>query len=66
MHARRAAGPAVQIEQGIVGRDEIADLRDELDSSFRSLGLCLQRFEIDRHHNGRRSLVRITRPGDQD
>jgi hypothetical protein len=35
------AGPAVQIEQGIFGRDEIANLRDEFDDPLRSLSLRL-------------------------
>jgi len=35
------AGSAVQIEQGIVDRDEIANLWDEFDDTLRSLSLGL-------------------------
>jgi hypothetical protein len=51
------AGTAIHVEQGIVDRDEIANLRDEFDDAIRSLGCRLERFDIGRYYNRRRSPV---------
>ena len=45
------SGAAVEDEQRLVGRDEVADLRHELDDPVGSLRLAHQRVQVDREHD---------------
>src|SRR5262245_716518 len=48
---------AIEVEQRLINRDEVADLRDELDDTVPSLGLGLDRIDVDRQNDSRRSLM---------
>jgi hypothetical protein len=60
-------GSAIQIEQGVVGRDEVADLWDEFDDPFARSASAFSSLKIDRYRNGRRSPgAGSLGPGDRD
>src|SRR5262245_50761922 len=43
----------IKIEQRLINRDEVADLRDELDDAVVSLRLRLDRIDVDRQNDSR-------------
>ena len=51
------AGTAIHVEQGIVDRDEIAICGTNSTTPFDPSAAGLERFDIGRYYNRRRSLV---------